>query len=155
VVAAEPASFEIVVAPATIHRLRGNSSGWRRDSGCDALWPARVVMRWVNGWMALQRWRARRPRKVRESAPHEVEASSILDLTTKLASPQAAQDKSMNLCRGVNTEQLRVKLCRFLSLLRNRINMNGLFTGLQYPVLVMAGSVAYIESTSHNDNVIF
>jgi hypothetical protein len=33
--------------------------------------------------------------------------------------------------------------------------MNGLFTGLQYPVLVMAGSVAYIESTSHNDNVIF
>jgi hypothetical protein len=68
VVAAEPASLKLVVAPATIHKLRCGIRGRRRDNVCDALWPARVVLRWMDRW-APARWRVRRKLRVGKARP--------------------------------------------------------------------------------------
>ena len=46
-VAAEPAYFGLVVAPATVHELRRSIRGRCSDGVGDALWPARVVLRWI------------------------------------------------------------------------------------------------------------
>jgi len=47
VVAAKPAYFGLDVAPATVHELQRSIRGRRSDSVGDALWPARVVLRWI------------------------------------------------------------------------------------------------------------
>jgi hypothetical protein len=82
VVAAEPASFKLVVAPATIHKLRCGIRGRRGDGVCDALWPARVVLRWMGGWMGSSEVAREKKVACRQSAPHG--CCARLDLTSQL-----------------------------------------------------------------------